>query len=90
VNRLEKPLEERWKGAKGAKGATGAEHHGGEMNRKGALLMMVGVVSLLALSACERRDGGSDTTVRIRTGTDTVRDTVRDTIRDTVRDTVRP
>jgi len=51
--------------------------------------MTMGMValSLLALGACERRDGGSDTTVRVRTGTDTVRDTVRDTIRDTVRDT---
>lgn len=60
------------------------------MNRKGALLMLVATASLVALAACERRDGGSDTTVRIRTGTDTVRDTVRDTIRDTIRDTVRP
>jgi hypothetical protein len=60
------------------------------MNRKVALLMTAATLSIVGLSACERRDGGSDTTVRIRTGTDTVRDTVRDTIRDTVRDTVRP
>ncbi len=51
--------------------------------------MAVAAVSLVALAACERRDGGDDTTVRIRTGTDTVTDTVRDTIRDTVRDTTR-
>ena len=59
------------------------------MSRKHVLLMTV-MMTTLGVAACERRDGGSDTTVRIRTGTDTVRDTVRDTIRDTVRDTVRP
>jgi hypothetical protein len=57
------------------------------MTRKTALLITMATSSLLAVAACERRDGGSDTTVRIRTGTDTVRDTIRDTIRDTVRDT---
>jgi hypothetical protein len=51
--------------------------------------MIAAAISLVAVGACERRDGDGDTTVRIRTGTDTVRDTVRDTIRDTVRDTVR-
>ena len=60
------------------------------MSRTRMLLMTVTTFSALGLGACERRDAGSDTTVRIRTGTDTVRDTVRDTIRDTVRDTVRP
>jgi hypothetical protein len=60
------------------------------MTRKTALLMTLATFSLLTVAACERRDGGSDTTVRVRTGTDTVRDTIRDTIRDTVRDTVRP
>ena len=60
------------------------------MNRTRVLSMLIAMVTLFGLGACERRDGGSDTTVRIRTGTDTVRDTVRDTIRDTVRDTVRP
>lgn len=59
------------------------------MMRRFALVggMVLGVA--LVMSACDRRDGGSDTTVRIKTGTDTVRDTVRDTIRDTIRDTVR-
>jgi hypothetical protein len=61
--------------------------HGGAMIRKTAMAMTV--FSLVALGACERRDGGSDTTVRVRTGTDTVRDTIRDTVRDTIRDTVR-
>ena len=60
------------------------------MNRTRGVLVTLAAFSMLALAACERRDAGSDTTVRIRTGTDTVRDTVRDTIRDTVRDTVRP
>jgi hypothetical protein len=58
------------------------------MTRKSALVMMA-TFSLLLVAGCERRDGGGDTTVRVRTGTDTVRDTIRDTIRDTVRDTVR-
>ena len=60
------------------------------MSRTRVVLVAITTFSLFGLAACERRDGGSDTTVRIRTGTDTVRDTVRDTIRDTVRDTVRP
>ena len=60
------------------------------MSRTRVLSMTLAVGAVFALAACERRDAGSDTTVRIRTGTDTVRDTVRDTIRDTVRDTVRP
>jgi hypothetical protein len=56
------------------------------MTRKTALLItMATTSSLLAVAACERRDGGSDTTVRIRTGTDTVLDTIHDTVR--VRDT---
>jgi hypothetical protein len=54
------------------------------MTRKTALVVMT-TFSLLMVAACERRDGDGDTTVRIRTGTDTVRDTIRDTIRDTVR-----
>jgi hypothetical protein len=58
------------------------------MTRKTAMMMAMATFSLLAVAACERRDGDGDTTVRIRTGTDTVRDTIRDTIRDTVRDTV--
>ena len=59
------------------------------MSRKTALLVVTAVASLTVAGACERRNGDSDTTVRIRTGTDTIRDTVRDTIRDTIRDTVR-
>jgi hypothetical protein len=59
------------------------------MSRKTALLIAMATASLLVGGACERRDGDGDTTVRIRTGTDTIRDTVRDTIRDTIRDTVR-
>jgi hypothetical protein len=59
------------------------------MARARGLLMIAAAISLVSVGACERRDGDGDTTVRIRTGTDTVRDTVRDTIRDTVRDTVR-
>ena len=59
------------------------------MSRKTALLIALATTVLVVGAACERRDGDADTTVRIRTGTDTIRDTVRDTIRDTIRDTVR-
>jgi hypothetical protein len=58
------------------------------MTRTRALWVGLVTISLGFLAACERRDGDGDTTVRIRTGTDTVRDTIRDTVRDTVRETV--
>jgi hypothetical protein len=58
------------------------------MSRKTALLTAMATTVLVAGAACERRDA-DDTTVRIQTGTDTIRDTVRDTVRDTIRDTVR-
>ena len=45
------------------------------MSRKTALLIAMATTSLMAGAACERRDGDGDTTVRIRTGTDTIRDT---------------
>jgi hypothetical protein len=61
------------------------------MSRKTAMLIVVATTVLTVGAACERRDGDGDTTVRIRTGTDTIRDTLRDTIRDTIRvpDTTR-
>jgi hypothetical protein len=57
--------------------------------RRTGLLIVMGAALVAIAGACERRDGDGDTTVRIQTGTDTVRDTIRDTIRDTVRDTTR-
>jgi hypothetical protein len=59
------------------------------MSRRFALVGGISLAMAFAAGACEPRESGRDTTVRIRTGTDTVRDTVRDTIRDTIRDTVR-
>jgi hypothetical protein len=56
------------------------------MNRTRVFSMLIATFTLLGFGACERRAGDDDTTtVRIQTGTDTVRDTIRDTVRDTVR-----